>query len=121
MHRILFVDDDPAMRDLVRRVLERQGFFVQPVPTAEVALLLLEEKINFDLLITDVVMPGGMNGFELADIAKRLQPRLQVMYLTGYLNLPRRRMAQLHGVLVPKPVPPSQLIREIRGLLAAAA
>ena len=121
MHRILFVDDDAAMRDLVRRVLERQGFFVQSVPTAEVALLMLKENIHFDLLITDVVMPGGMNGFELADIAKNLRPGLRVMYLSGYLNLPRREMAHLHGVLVPKPIPPSELVRAIRGLLAAAA
>ena len=90
MHRILFVDDDPAMRDLVRRVLERQGFFVQAVPTAEVALLLLEERIQFDLLITDVVMPGGMNGFELAERATALHPSLRVLYLTGFVNLPRR-------------------------------
>jgi CheY-like chemotaxis protein len=121
MYSILFVDDDGAMRDLMRRVLARQGFFVHAVATAEVALVLLKENVSFDLLITDIVMPGGMSGFELADIAKRMRPSLHVMYLTGYLNLPRRKIAQLHGVLVPKPVPPSQLIREIRGLLAAAA
>lgn len=121
MYSVLFVDDDAATRDLMRRVLERQGFYVHAVATAEVALVLLKENVKFDLLITDIVMPGGMDGFELADIAKRLHPGLQVMYLTGYLNLPRREMTQLHGNLVPKPIPPSRLIREIRGLLAAAA
>lgn len=120
MHRILFVDDDPAMRDLVRRVLERQGFFVQAVPAAEVALLLLEEKIHFDLLITDVIMPGGMNGFELAERALALQPELRIIYLTGFVNLPRRQIAELRGKLVAKPVLPGQLEREVRGILAAA-
>lgn len=120
MRSILFVDDDAAMRELVVCVLERQGFFVHAVPTAEVALLLLKENIHFDLLMTDVVMRGGMNGFELADLAKRLRPHLQVMYLTGYVNLPRRRMDELCGKLVYKPLMPADLLSEVRGLLAAA-
>ena len=121
MPRILFVDDDAAMRDLVRRMLERQGFFVQAVPAAEVALMLLGEKIHFDLMITDVVMPGGMNGFDLAERARKLQPGLRIIYLTGFVNLPRRRLAELDGKLVYKPVMPGQLEREVRHMLAAAA
>jgi CheY-like chemotaxis protein len=121
VYSVLFVDDDAAMRDLIHRVLERQGFFVHAVPTAEVALMLLRENIHFDLLMTDVVMPGGMNGFELADLAKRLKPHLQVMYLTGYVNLPRRQIDELRGKLVYKPLMPAALVSEIRGLLATAA
>ncbi len=119
MHSILFVDDDAAIRELMRRVLQHQGFFVHAVPTAEVALMLLQEGIHFDLLITDIVMPGGMNGFELADRAKALQPSLNIIYLTGFVNLPRRRLAELRGKLVAKPVRPSQLEREVRIMLAA--
>jgi CheY-like chemotaxis protein len=120
MQRILFVDDDTAMRELVRRMLERQGFFVQAVPAGEVALMLLGEKIHFDLLITDIVMPGGMNGFDLADRARKLQPGLRIMYLTGFVNLPRRRLEELGGKLVSKPVMPGELEREVRHMLAAA-
>lgn len=119
MYSILFVDDDASMRQLVRRVLERQGFFVHAVPTAEVALMLLKEQVPFDLLITDIVMPGGMNGFELAEQATTLRPRLHVIYLTGFVNLPRRQLAELRGKLVAKPVLPGELEREVRGLLAA--
>jgi len=119
MQSILFVDDDAAMRDLVRRVLEREDFFVQAVPTAEVALMLLAEQIRFDLLITDIVMPGGMNGFELADRAKAMQPGLRIIYLTGYVNLPRHHLAELRGKLVAKPVLPGMLEREVRRMLAA--
>ncbi|MGO8919791.1 MAG: response regulator [Stellaceae bacterium] len=118
MQRILFVDDDSAMRDLVRRVLEREGYFVQAVPSAEVALMLLAERIQFDLLITDIVMPGGMNGFELADRAKAMLPGLRIIYLTGYVNLPRRKLAELSGKLVGKPVVPGALEREVRSMLA---
>jgi CheY-like chemotaxis protein len=119
MHSILFVDDDAAIRELMRRALQHHGFFVHAVPTAEVALMLLQEGIHFDLLITDIVMPGGMNGFELADRAKALQPRLNIIYLTGFVNLPRRRLTELRGKLVAKPVRPSQLEREVRTMLAA--
>jgi CheY-like chemotaxis protein len=121
MHRILFVDDDAMMRELVHRVLERQGYYVHAVPAAEVALVLLKENIHFDLLMTDVIMPGGMDGFELADLALRLRPGLQVMYLTGYVNLPRRRLGELRGKLLHKPVTPTDLVRQVRRLLAAAA
>ena len=121
MPNILFVDDDPSMRKLVQRVLERGGYFVHAVPTAEVALVILTEDVPFDLLITDVVMPGGMNGFDLADKAKKLRPELRVLYLTGFVNLPRRDLAQLRGKLVYKPVLPAQLEHEIREVLALAA
>jgi DNA-binding NtrC family response regulator len=119
MYHILYVDDDASMRELMRVALERDGFFIHAVPTAEVALMLLKEQIHFDLLMTDVVIPGGMNGFELAEQATKLQPGLRVIYLTGFVNLPRCQIAQLRGKLVYKPVLPSQLEIEIRGLLAA--
>ena len=119
MYSILFVDDDAAMRHLVHRMLERQRFYVHAVPTAEVALMMLRERIHFDVLMTDIVMPGGMNGFELADLALQVQPHLRVIYLTGFVNLPRWRIAELRGTLVRKPVLPGQLEREIRTLLAA--
>lgn len=119
MHSILFVDDDAAMRELMQRALKHRGYFVHAVPTAEVALVLLKEKIPFDMLITDIVLPGGMNGFELADLAKTLRPNIRIIYLTGFVNLPRRRIAELRGKLVAKPVLPSELEREVRVLLAA--
>lgn len=119
MHSILFVDDDAAMRDLVRGVLGGDDLLVHPVPTAEVALMMLKEQIRFDLLVTDVMLPGDMNGFELADIAAALRPELRILYLTGFVNLPRRRLAELHGKLVAKPLAPRRLGHEIRAILAA--
>lgn len=121
MDSILFVDDDAAMRDLFSRVLAASGYWVQAVPTGEVALVLLKEGIHFDLLVTDIVLRGGMDGFELADIATTLQPDLAVIYLTGFVNLPRRESGQLRGKVVTKPVRPRQLEREIREVLSAAA
>jgi CheY-like chemotaxis protein len=121
MYNILFVDDDRMMRELTRCALEPHGYFVHAVPTAEVALMILKENIHFDVLITDVIIPGGMNGFELAEAALKLQPELRVIYLTGFVNLPRRQITQLRGKLVHKPVQPSELEHEVRSLLALAA
>jgi DNA-binding NtrC family response regulator len=121
MSNILFVDGDRSARDLVRCMLEDKGFYVHAVANAEVALLLLREQIHFDLLLTDAVFPGGMDGFTLADEAARIRPGLRVIYLTGFVNLPRRRLAELRGKLLVKPVRPFQLVNEVRGLLASAA
>ena len=121
MSNVLFVDNDRASRDHVRCLLEDKGFFVHAVANAEVALLLLREQIHFDLLLTDVVFPGGMDGFTLADEATRLRPGMRVIYLAGFVNLPRRRLAELRGTLLMKPVRPFQLVNEVRGLLASAA
>jgi CheY-like chemotaxis protein len=121
MYSILYVDDDPIARRMMRATMESRGFFVHPVPTGEVAMMILREQIHFDMLITDVVIPGGMNGFDLADAARKLRPHLQIMYVTGMVNLPRRRLGELHGKLLTKPVHPAMLEREIRGLFAEAA
>lgn len=119
MHTILSVDDDPDLRESLREALALRGFFVHAVPTAEVALLVLAEGCHFDLLLTDIVLPGGMNGFELADLAALVQPDLRILYMTGFANLPRRTTSELHGKIVTKPLAPNQLDREIRELLAA--
>ena len=121
MTNVLFVDNDRTSRDRVRRLLEDKGFFVHAVANAEVALLLLREQIHFDLLLTDVVFPGGMDGFRLADEATRLRPGLRVIYLAGFVNLPRRRLGELRGTLLVKPVRPFELVNEVRGLLASSA
>jgi CheY-like chemotaxis protein len=121
MSNILFVDHDRASRDRVRCMLEDKGFFVHAVANAEVALLLLREQIHFDLLLTDVVFPGGMDGFTLAEEATQLRPGLRVIYLAGFVNLPRRRLAELRGMLLLKPMQPFELVSEVRGLLASAA
>ena len=121
MSNILYVDGDRGARAHIRCMLEDKGFFVHAVANAEVALLLLREQIHFDLLLADVVFPGGMDGFTLADEAARMRPGLRIIYLTGFINLPRRRLGELRGKLLMKPVRPFQLLTEVRGLLASAA
>ncbi|MDZ7668164.1 MAG: PAS domain S-box protein [Gammaproteobacteria bacterium] len=82
--RILLVEDDDIVRTFARRQLEELGYAVVSVANGRQALAELESGTPFDLLFTDVVMPGGMNGRELAEQALRLRPGLAVLYTSGY-------------------------------------
>jgi CheY-like chemotaxis protein len=112
-YSILVVEDEDDVRELVSTSLRNRGFSVLSVPNAEVALQILMEQVKFDLLFTDIVMPGLMDGFELADRAKRLQPELRILYATGFSHVSRRSADQLHGKLIHKPYRPDDLALEI--------
>ena len=116
-YSILVVEDEDDVRELISTSLRNRGFSVLSVPNAEVALQILLEEVKFDLLFTDIVMPGIMDGFELADRAKRLQPGLKVIYATGYSHVSRRPVEQLHGKLIQKPYRPDEIAVEVRQLL----
>lgn len=80
--KILIVDDEQFVRDLLEKVLHRRGHEVVVVGDADQALKTLEGA-EFDLLLTDVVMPG-MDGFDLLRRVKSAYPQIKVIVLTGY-------------------------------------
>jgi|HubBroStandDraft_1064217.scaffolds.fasta_scaffold07189_6 CheY-like chemotaxis protein len=116
-YSILVVEDEDDVRELVATSLRHRGFSVLSVPNAEVALQILMEQVKFDLLFTDIVMPGIIDGFELADRAKRLQPDLKILYATGFAHVSRRSAETLHGKLIQKPYRPDELAIEVRRAL----
>jgi len=116
-YSILVVEDEDDVREVVATSLRHRGFSVLSVPNAEVALQILMEQVKFDLLFTDIVMPGVIDGFELADRAKRLQPDLKILYATGFAHVPRRPAGTLHGKLIQKPYRPDELAFEVRRAL----
>jgi signal transduction histidine kinase/ActR/RegA family two-component response regulator len=81
--RILLVEDDESVRDFAERRLRSMGYAVTAAESAPAALARLERE-SFDLLFTDIVMPGGMHGPELAEAARRVQPGLKVLFTSGY-------------------------------------
>jgi signal transduction histidine kinase/ActR/RegA family two-component response regulator len=83
-HRILLVEDNDAVAALVQEMLEGLGFAPRRVANAREALAALENDQNFDLVFSDIVMPGGMNGIELARAIKRKTPEIPVVLATGY-------------------------------------
>jgi signal transduction histidine kinase len=81
---VLVVDDEPAIRMLVTEVLEEMGCNVIEAGDGETGLAVLRSAAQVDLLITDVGLPGGMNGRALVDSAQALRPTLNVLFITGY-------------------------------------
>lgn len=81
---ILLVDDEPLIRMLAAEQLEELGYEVIEAGDAASALKLLAMPRTFSLLITDVGLPGGMNGRQLADAARQTRPSLEVLFITGY-------------------------------------
>jgi CheY-like chemotaxis protein len=82
--KVLLVDDNPEMRTIAAHHLRSLGYHVRMVDGAGAALSMLRGGEHFDLLFTDLVMPGVMTGEELAAEAKTLQPDLAVLLTTGY-------------------------------------
>jgi CheY-like chemotaxis protein len=119
METILFVEDDPGLRAYTSEMLVELGYRVLPASTAAEALEILHQNQPVDLLFTDIVMPGGINGRELADEATRRQPGLPVLFTTGYT----RNAIVHHGRLDPgvqlisKPYSFEELGARVRSLL----
>ncbi|MFQ4137956.1 PAS domain-containing protein [Nodosilinea sp. PGN35] len=81
---ILLVEDNALVRDYAQQQLESLGYRVLAAENGPTALAMLQQQPEIDLLFTDVIMPGGLNGRELADAARRLRPGLRVLYTSGY-------------------------------------
>jgi two-component system cell cycle sensor histidine kinase/response regulator CckA len=115
--RILLVDDDDDVRDYTATVLEDAGFDVRVASRGEAAMQILNTGEPFDLLITDVVMPGW-DGTELARRVKSARPDLKVLYVTGYTF--HIAAEQLTGAIVlDKPYQRDKLLHAVRYALFA--
>ncbi|HEY7896563.1 MAG TPA: response regulator [Gemmatimonadaceae bacterium] len=116
---ILFVEDDPAVRTLVVRVLEAHGYHVLAAEDAKAALAAAAAFTgDVHLLVTDVVMPGW-NGRELADRLSQTRPGMRVLYLSGYADdvLLRRGITARHTWLLQKPFDTAALLGKIQEAL----
>jgi CheY-like chemotaxis protein len=81
---VLVVDDDTTVRLLIAEVLTENHYALLEAGDGLSALRVLESKQRIDLMVTDVGLPGGMNGRQLADAARQLRPELRILFITGY-------------------------------------
>lgn len=114
---ILMVEDNADVRLMGATLLEDAGFEVHQAGDADEALSLVREGLGFDLLFTDIVMPGDMDGVALAAEVRRLQPGVPVLLTTGWGD-----RANDHGLdLIGKPYRAPELTEKIHSLLDAPA
>ena len=116
---ILLVEDEEAVRRLAQQVLERAGYRVQTAADAEAALAIVAAAGGaFDLLLTDVVMPG-MSGTQLAAVISAQYPRVRVLFVSGYTPDAVLRDGVENGTVafLPKPFSPAALAGRVREVL----
>jgi PAS domain S-box-containing protein len=115
--RILLLEDDPSVRTIARAVLERFGYHVFEAPTAAAALQLWEDhRGDFDLVVTDLILPFGLSGSELADRLTAAKPELRVIYTSGYSSdiVARNLSVTASRALLQKPYSAEQLASMVR-------
>jgi signal transduction histidine kinase/DNA-binding response OmpR family regulator len=120
---VLVVDDEPTVRMLVADLLQDAGYRVMEAADGPEGLKILQTDVRVDLLITDVGLPGGMNGRQVADAGRIMRPGLQVLFITGYAE----NAAVGNGHLEPgmqvmtKPFSIEALAKKVREMIDASA
>lgn len=115
---VMLVEDDAAVRMLVLDLLKELGYRAHEAEDAKSALPVLESDLRLDLLVTDVGLPG-MNGRQLAEIARQHRPELKVLFMTGYAEIAAERQGFLEeGMdMVAKPFSIDLLANKIRTMI----
>src|SRR5579871_6371361 len=113
---ILLVEDDALVREYVVAQIRRFGYHTMAASNGAEALAIIDRGERIDLLFTDVILPGGMNGPELASEARKRRPGLKVLYTSGYAENALVHHGRLDAgvLLLPKPYVSSELARMLR-------
>lgn len=109
-NRLLLVEDEDAVRDVLARGLSRNGIAVHAVADANAALAVLVDNPEIDSLLSDVMMPG-IDGVELASRARALRPDLAVLLMSGFAEAPLHKAAETAGIgFIAKPFALAELM-----------
>ena len=116
---ILVIDDEPTVRMLVIEVLQENGYRVLEATDGPAGLKILQSAARIDLLITDVGLPGGLNGRQVADAARLVRRGLKVLFITGYADSAALGAASLEPGMevITKPFVMATLGTKVRDLL----
>jgi len=109
--KVLVVDDDPLVRAMAVEALADEGFCITEAGTAEEALAHCA-KADFDVLFTDIMLPGRLSGWDIAERCREAAPELPVIYATGYSHSEPRPVTG--SILLHKPYPIDRLVSAIR-------
>jgi CheY-like chemotaxis protein len=118
---VLVLDDEPEVRKTTAEMLQELGYTAIPVESCDACLAILQAPEPIDLLITDVGLPGDMDGWMLADKARTIRPDLKVLFITGYtqngvVQGPPRPHA---GEILTKPFAMDAFAQKVRNIIAS--
>jgi PAS domain S-box-containing protein len=121
--RILVVEDEEAIRRMLVSLLSQLGYVVESAGSAVAAVGLMEGRgYAMDLLLTDVDLPGGMSGVELATTVRRTQPDVPVIFTSGFVDRHADMIGSMSLVeVLPKPFHRADVVRSVSHLLKAAS
>jgi|GEM_PF-3397163 len=116
---ILVVEDDESLREIPVSILRERGYQIIEAADGEEAINHLKNGSNFDLLFTDVVLPGSINGVDIATEAKLIHPDIKILFATGYAENAVMQNGKLEaGVnLINKPYSRASLLKMVRDIL----
>jgi PAS domain S-box-containing protein len=116
---ILLVEDDPRLRRVLGRRLRTLGYEVIEADNGAAAMAEVARRPEIALVFTDMVMPGGMTGLELADAALKVRPGLKILFTSGYAAPEIARLGRQRGAWLKKPYTADELADKIREVLEA--
>ncbi|MEM8984769.1 MAG: ATP-binding protein [Pseudomonadota bacterium] len=108
---VLLVEDQDKIRRLTRRALEASGYQVRDCASGSEAIEALNGQTDFDMLISDIVMPGPFNGIDVARTARKLNPAIQILLTSGHTEVVPREFE-----FMAKPYSVATLLRRLKGL-----
>ncbi|EBA06495.1 transporter substrate-binding domain-containing protein [Sagittula stellata] len=118
---VLIVEDESDLLFLTSELVKSLGYRVLTAATGRAALDLVDADPDcFDILLTDVVMPGGIGGFDLVRRIRDVRPDVAIVYMSGYTGITRENMGNVSAPLVRKPCRPAELSRVLRRALRSA-
>jgi len=116
---VLVVEDEILISKLVADVLSASSFVVHEVTTADEALRYIDSDADIDILFTDVNLPGGMNGAELATRARALRPEMPIVYASGRYKLSEIAPLVPRSLFMAKPYDPNDVCALLTRLTGA--
>jgi CheY-like chemotaxis protein len=117
---VLVVEDEPVVRNLVHRVLRRLGYVVLEAENSDAALEVCRSyQKQIHLMVTDIIMPGSMSGWDLADRLAETRSDMRVLFMSGYVNgvLKDQEKIDVDSSFLQKPFTPDALAQKVRDLL----
>lgn len=117
---VLVVDDEPVIREFVCEILEGEGMTAVPMDNADSAAAYLGEHVeDIDVLITDIRMPGSMDGAQLANLVAEKYPQIPIIVMSGY-ETPATASIRYKVRFLPKPWSIGQLLDSVSGVAYSA-